>query len=66
MQDKKGRILILGGFYIILSLEVGRRPAALPVSNGLRARRNICATHAYTNANSQVPKVHGEEISPLI
>jgi hypothetical protein len=36
MQDKKGRILILGGFYIILSLEVGRRPAALPVSNGLR------------------------------
>jgi hypothetical protein len=37
MQEEKvgGRIFILGRFYKILNLEVGRRLISLPVSNGL-------------------------------
>jgi hypothetical protein len=36
-----GRILILDGFYIILNLEVGRKLASLPFSNGFQARGRI-------------------------
>jgi hypothetical protein len=38
---KKGRILILDHFYIILNLEVGRKSVSLPIFIGLWARRRI-------------------------
>jgi hypothetical protein len=40
---KRGRILFLGNFYIILNLEVGRKSVSLPNSNGLWARERIWA-----------------------
>jgi hypothetical protein len=55
---KKGENFILGHFYFILNLDVGRKPKSLPISNGLEVRGRIGGaggTHAYTCANSQVP-----------
>jgi hypothetical protein len=40
-RDKKGRIFIAGGFYIILNLEVGRTLLSLSVSNDLWAKEVI-------------------------
>jgi hypothetical protein len=43
MQGKEKGRLILGHFYTIVNLEVGRRPVSLPIYNGLLAKRRIWA-----------------------
>jgi hypothetical protein len=45
--------VLLGQFYIILNLEVGRKPVSFPVSIGLGAAGGV--ESAYTYANSQIP-----------
>jgi hypothetical protein len=41
VQEKKGKDLLLGRFYVILNLEVGRKSVSLPIFNGLRAREKM-------------------------
>jgi hypothetical protein len=67
MKEKKGKDFILGHFYTILNLEVGRKSMSFPVSSGCQPGGGSGWTYAYTCANnSQYLKSMWEEISTLI
>jgi hypothetical protein len=67
--EKKERIFIVDHFYIVLNLEVGRRPGSFPVSNGLPARgqgENLGRPSAQLMLILRYSKSMQEEISTLI
>jgi hypothetical protein len=58
---KKRKNFILGHFYVILNLKVGRKSMSLPVSNTFKPEGDAGHTEAYTMLILRYPKSMGED-----